>query len=157
VTRRRAVQIAVVGAGSADGELADLSYRVGRAIAEAGAVLLCGGLGGVMEGACRGAAEAGGICVAILPGSDTSAANPWATLALATGIGHARNAVIVQSADAVIALPGSWGTLSEIALAKKSGRPVVRFGAWEDVSELHPASSPEEAVALALRLVGGDA
>jgi len=154
VSRGRSVHLGVVGAGAADRELADLSYRVGRAAAQSGAVLVCGGLGGVMEGACRGAAEAGGLCVAILPGPDPRDSNPWATAVVATGLGHARNAVIVQSADAVIALPGSWGTLSEVALARKSGRPVVGLRAWEDVAGVHPATSPEEAVALALRLAG---
>lgn len=154
MTRQRSPHLAVVGAGSAEPGLSDLAYRTGRAVAKAGAVLLCGGLGGVMEGACRGAAEAGGVCVAILPGPDPHAANPWATLVVATGMGHARNAVIVQSAEAVIALPGSWGTLSEIALASKAGRPVVGLGAWGDVSGVHPVESPEEAVALALQLAG---
>jgi uncharacterized protein (TIGR00725 family) len=148
------VQLAVVGAGAADPELADLSCQVGRAVAEAGAVLICGGLGGVMEGACRGAVEAGGLCVAILPGADPTTANPWATVVVATGLGHARNAVVVQSADAVIALPGSWGTLSEIALARKSGRPVVGLGAWDEVAGVRPAASPREAVNLAFALAG---
>jgi uncharacterized protein (TIGR00725 family) len=151
---QRPPQLSVIGAGDAGaGEMA-LATRVGREIARAGCVLVCGGLGGVMEGACRGAREAGGRTVAILPGPDASAANPWAEVVIPTGLGHARNLLVVQSGIAVLALPGSWGTLSEIALARKIGRPVVDLGGWSYVEGLARAGSPAEAVSLALRLAG---
>jgi uncharacterized protein (TIGR00725 family) len=107
-----------------------------------------------MAGACRGARENGGRTVAILPGSDPSAANPWAEVVLATGLGHARNVVVVQSGEAVLALPGSWGTLSEVALALKNDRPVVGLRAWREIAGVAPAESPQEAVDLAVRLAG---
>lgn len=107
-----------------------------------------------MAGACQGAREAGGRTVGILPGSDASAANPWVEVVVPTGLGHARNVLVVQSGDAVLALPGSWGTLSEVALALKSGRPVVSVGAWQDLDGVAVAGSPEEAVATALRRIG---
>ncbi|MFU8857842.1 MAG: LOG family protein, partial [Deferrisomatales bacterium] len=128
---------------------------VGSAVARGGGVVVCGGLSGVMAGACQGAWEAGGLAVAVLPGAEPRDANPWAGVVVATGLGHARNAVLVQSGDAVVALPGSWGTLSEIALALKTGRPVVCCGAWGEVEGVRLADSPEEAAALALTLAGG--
>jgi uncharacterized protein (TIGR00725 family) len=93
--------------------------------------------------------------VGIVPGPDPSQANAWAEVIVATGIGHARNALVVQSADVVIALPGSWGTLSEVALARKTGRPVVGLGAWDDLEGVSTADSPEGALELALALVRG--
>ncbi len=123
--------VAVVG--PSEGAPAELraAEAVGRGLAERGAVVVCGGLGGAMEAACRGAKEAGGTTVGILPGSDRSAANAWVDVAVATGLGEARNAVVVRSADAVIAVAGSYGTLSEIALALRAGTPVVGLGTWE--------------------------
>lgn len=156
VKPRRAPHISVVGAGTAGPELVETARRVGRAVARGGGVLVCGGLGGVMAGACEGAWEGGGPTVAVLPGSDPAEANPWAQVVVATGLGHARNAVVVQSADAVVALPGSWGTLSEIALALKAGRPVVAVGAWGEIEGVLSAASPEEAAAMALELAGGE-
>jgi uncharacterized protein (TIGR00725 family) len=122
---------------------------VGRRLAEADAIVLCGGLGGVMEAVSEGAAEAGGTVVGILPGSDRSAASPHLTLAIATGLGEARNAVLTTAADSVIAIGGGWGTLSEIGLARKKGRPVVGLDTWE-LNGLRAAGSPEEAVRIAL-------
>ena len=113
--------------------------------------MLCGGLGGVMEAAAEGAASAGGTVVGILPGGDRSAANPYVTVAIATGLGEARNAVLTAAADAVIAIGGGWGTLSEIALARKHGRPVVALASWE-LEGVPLAVSAEEAVKAA---VGG--
>jgi uncharacterized protein (TIGR00725 family) len=150
----RPIHISVVGAGDADPSLFDLAYQVGRLVAQAGCVLVCGGLGGVMAGACRGAREHGGKTVGVLPGPSPAAANPWAEVVLATGLGHARNVVVVQSGDAVLALPGSWGTLSEISLALKNGRPVVGLRAWREIEGVEPADSPQEAVDLALRAAG---
>jgi len=122
------VQIAVVGAGTAGPELASLAEEVGKLLAERGATLVCGGLGGVMEAAARGAREAGGTTIGILPGESRTDANPWIEHAVATGIGHARNLAVAASAEAVIAVGGEWGTASEIALARKLGRPVVLVG-----------------------------
>jgi uncharacterized protein (TIGR00725 family) len=141
--------------GPAEAGAADLAVAeaVGRGLAEAGAILVCGGLGGVMEAACRGAADAGGLTVGILPGHDRGAANPWVLVAVATGMGELRNGLVVRAADAVIAVGGSWGTLSEIALAVRTGRPVVGVGTWELPGEgVVRVDGAAEAVARALEL-----
>ncbi len=122
---QRPVRIAVAGAGRSDTDLESLAEAVGRAIAEAGAVLLCGGLGGVMEAAARGAASAGGLTIGILPGPDAAAANPYIRIPLPTGMGEMRNVLVARTADAVIAVGGAWGTLSEVSMARKCGVPVV--------------------------------
>lgn len=106
---------------------------------------MCGGLGGVMEAACRGAKDAGGTTVGILPGTDRAAANPFVDVAVATGLGEARNALVVRAADAVIAIGGGYGTLSEIALALKAGKRVVGLETW-DVEGVEVADAPEAAV-----------
>lgn len=154
-------RIAVVGASSCPPETAALARAVGTAIASSGAVLLCGGLGGVMEAAARGAREAGGTTVGILPGSDAeeSPPNRWIELPLFTGLGQGRNLVLVLSADAVVAVAGGWGTLSEIALARKHGRPVVLLESWElpgaaGEHGLTSVHTPEDAVARALEAAG---
>jgi uncharacterized protein (TIGR00725 family) len=128
MTRR--LQISVVGAGEGDEEILRDAEEVGRGVAEAGAVLVCGGLGGVMEAASRGASEAGGTVLGILPTLSPADANPYVTHAVATGTGHARNLAVVASGEAVIAVGGEWGTLSEIAYARKLGRPVVAIRSW---------------------------
>lgn len=145
------IQLAVVGAGSADESLAALAERVGEEVARAGAVLVCGGLGGVMEAACRGARRQGGLTVGILPGSRLEDANPHVDIVVATGLGNARNVVVVGSAHAVIALPGGHGTLSEVALGLKMGKRVVLCGehAWE-LKGVNKAADAAEAVRLAL-------
>ncbi len=148
----RPIHISVIGAGQADPDLRERAVRVGREVARAGCVLVCGGLGGVMAGACQGAREAGGLAVAVVPGPDPAGANPWAQVVVATGLGHARNVLVVQSGDAVVALPGSWGTLSEIALARKCGRPVVAVDAWRSQEGVMVEKTPEEAVARAVEL-----
>jgi len=145
--------VGVVGAGTCDAEIAELARDVGRRVAEAGAVLLCGGRGGVMEAASAGAHAAGGLVVGVLPGRDgrESPPNPHVDVALFTGLNDARNYVNVCSSDAVVAIAGSWGTLSEIALARKVGRPVVLLRSWDLASTGLPlASTPAEAVRLAL-------
>lgn len=121
----RPVRIAVAGAGICGDELLQIAEAVGRGVAERGGVLLCGGLGGVMEGAARGAAEAGGVTIGILPGHDARNANPFIQIPLATGMGEGRNVLVARTADAVIAIGGEWGTLSEVALARKIGVPVI--------------------------------
>jgi len=142
------MQIAVIGRGDADPEEREAAYDTGRRIAGNGAVLVCGGLGGVMEAACRGAREGGGTTVGILPGTDGG--NPYLSVAIRTGLGIARNALVVLSADAVIAVGGKYGTLSEIAMALKSGRPVFGIGTW-DVDGVVPCSSPDDAVERAVK------
>lgn len=151
------VQISVSGAGrAASPELAAIAEEVGRLLAEAGAVLVCGGLGGVMEAAARGARAAGGRTVGILPGESRSEANPFVEVAVATGIGHARNLAVAASGDAVIAVGGEWGTASEVALARKLGRPVVVVGPGPRIEGegIVRARDAREAVELALRLAG---
>ena len=148
--------IAVVGAGAATGEETASAEAVGRGLARAGAVVVSGGLDGVMAAACRGAKEAGGTTVGILPGGDRAAANDWVDVALATGLGEARNALVVRAADALVAIGGEFGTLSEIALALKAGKPVVGLGTWaldRDPDPIERATDPETAVALALASV----
>ncbi|MEW6243942.1 MAG: TIGR00725 family protein [Bacillota bacterium] len=148
--------IAVVGASECSPEVYEMAREVGREIARSGAILVCGGRGGVMEAACRGATEAGGVAIGILPGLDRSSQNPYVTYSIVTGLGDARNAVLVRSADAVIAISGGYGTLSEIGLALKAGRRVVGLKTWEikkddgDTNHLIGASSPKEAVMLAM-------
>lgn len=147
----RPVRIAVCGAGDADGELAGLAERVGRAIADAGGVLVCGGLGGVMEAAARGASEGGALTVGVLPGTAGTAANDWIRIPLPTGMGEMRNALVVRFSDVVIAVGGEWGTLSEIALARKMGVPVILLGPGPaDGMGLETVGDPVAAVRMAL-------
>jgi len=145
--------VLVAGTGEATPEVADTAEQVGRALAERGAIVVCGGLGGVMEAACRGARQAGGITVGILPGTERAAANPHLTIALPTGFGELRNGLLVRAADAVIAVGRGYGTLSEIALAPKAGRPPIGLGSWE-IDGVEPAPGPAEAVGRALTLAG---
>lgn len=140
---RVSMQIAITGRGDAAPDECRIAWSTGRLIAENGAVLVCGGLGGVMEAACRGAKEAGGTTVGILPG--TEGGNPHLDITIRTGLGNARNILVVLSADAVIAIGGSYGTLSEIAIALKAGRPVYGICTWE-IEGVHACSCPEDAV-----------
>lgn len=140
------MQIAVIGKGECTGEEYEAARRAGALIAGAKAVLCCGGRGGVMEAACRGAREAGGTTVGILP--DTGRGNPYLDIVVRTGMGYGRNAIVVQSGDAVVAIGGGYGTLSEIALALKTGRKVFGYRTWE-IEGVVPCSTPEEAVSRA--------
>jgi uncharacterized protein (TIGR00725 family) len=147
--------VAVVGPGdSATATDTELARDLGRLLAQAGAIVLTGGLGGVMAAATEGANAAGGTTVALLPGTDRCASA--ATVAIATGLGEMRNALLVRAADAVIAVGGSWGTLSEVALAMRTGVPVVSIGGWQvrDSAgrslEVRHADSPAAAVAAVL-------
>jgi uncharacterized protein (TIGR00725 family) len=149
--------VAVVGSGHAPREEAEVAEALGRGLASAGAVVVCGGLGGVMEAACRGAKSAGGTTVGILPGDDRAAANEFVDVAIPTGLGEARNALVVRAADVLVAVGGSWGTLSEIALALRVGKRVVGVGTWElarpggePVPGIEPAADAAHAVELAL-------
>ena len=143
-------QVAVVGAGDAGAEQRAAAEEVGRLLAEAGAVVVTGGRGGVMEAASKGASQAGGLTIGILPGSDRREANEYVRAVVPTGMGEARNALVVRAADALVAVGGEWGTLSEIALARKAGKPVVGVGSWE-LDGVEQAASPAEAVAAVLR------
>ena len=149
--KRRCV-VAVIGAGDAPRAICKLAFELGREIAKRGAVLVNGGRAGVMEFAAAGARKEGGHTIGILPGYDRSAANRHIEFAIATGIGEARNAVIVATADAVIALPGEGGTLAEIGFAKKFGKPIVALDSWPEIEGLSRAETPVEAVSLALKL-----
>ena len=126
----RRLYVAVVGASTATADEERTAEEVGRLLAERGAIVVTGGLGGVMAAASRGARGAGGTTVGLLPGEDRSAANPWVQVAIPTGMGEARNALVVRASDAVIAVGGEFGTLSEVALALKLGRPVAGIGTW---------------------------
>ena len=153
----RAVQVAVVGAGGSEAAtLAETAEAVGRGLAEAGATLVCGGLGGVMEAACRGAKSANGPTVGVLPGTDAHAANPYVDVVIPTGLGEARNALVARAGAATIAVGGGYGTLAEIALALRAGVAVIGLETWElaregrEVAAITRARSPQEAVGLAL-------
>ncbi len=154
----RPLQICVSGGSTADAEISDLAEAVGRGIAKAGAVLVCGGRGGVMEAAARGAAGAGGDVIGILPGASPDEVNRYVTHVVATGIGHARNLAVVASADAVIAIGGEWGTLSEIAFARRLERAVVALEGWslsgrgamKDGPGIETAEGPVQAVETAI-------
>ena len=145
--------IGVIGGASVDARAREQAFEVGKRIAQSGATLVCGGLGGVMEAACQGARTEGGLTIGILPGSETTAANPYVAVPVATGMGIARNAVIVRTADVVIAVDGSYGTLSEIAMALNLGKTVVQLGSWSlpEAGEVDPslylsAKDPADAV-----------
>jgi uncharacterized protein (TIGR00725 family) len=143
--------IAVVGPGEAtDGEIA-VAEEIGRGIAEAGGYVICGGMQGVMAAACRGASAAGGLTIGILPGSDRASANEWVQVAIPTGLGELRNGLVVRAADALVAVGGAYGTLSEIALALKTGVPVVGIDTW-GIQGIQEVASAPQAVTRALEL-----
>jgi hypothetical protein len=152
--------IAVIGAGRCSAAVAAVAEAVGRELAQRGVVLVCGGLGGVMEAACRGAKSAGGLTVGILPGTSRQEANPYVDIPIVSGMGEARNVLVVQSAQAVIAVHGEYGTLSEIGHALKLGIPVVGIDTWqllkdgEERQAIVRAGNPQEAVERALALAG---
>jgi uncharacterized protein (TIGR00725 family) len=146
-------QIGVIGAGTCTDNIKCLAETVGKEIAKRGAVLLCGGLGGVMEAAAYGAKQEGGITLGILPGTLRTEANPWIDITVLSGMGQARNVLIAQSSDALIAVNGEYGTLSEIALGLKIGKPVIVLESKWEIEGTHKAKSPEEAVELAFALI----
>ncbi|MGH3103397.1 MAG: TIGR00725 family protein [Gaiellaceae bacterium] len=147
----RAVQVSVIGSGAEHEARAE---EVGRLLAERGCTVVTGGLGEVMAAALRGAKAANGTTIGILPGESRAAANEWVDHAVVTGIGHGRNLAVVASGDAVIAVGGRWGTLAEIGFARVLGRPVVVLEPGWDLDGVERASTPAEAVALAVSLVG---
>lgn len=158
--REERIAVAVVGSGSCGSGDERRAEEVGRRLAEAGALVVTGGLGGVMAAASRGAQAAGGTTVGLLPGSTREGANPWLSVAIPTGLGEGRNLLVVRAADALVAVGGEYGTLSELAFALKIGRPVVGLATWELRRHGEPgpdpgvlrADDPAGAVALALEL-----
>lgn len=151
--------ISVIGGSRASGEDLRLAEETGREIATRGAVLVCGGLGGVMEAACRGAHQAGGITVGILPGDKRQAANSFVDIPIVTGLGYGRNIIVARTAQVVIAIGGSYGTLSEISYALQGGVPVIGLNTWEFCREgkadksIIRVSAPAEAAALAMDII----
>jgi uncharacterized protein (TIGR00725 family) len=159
MARTRAPYVVVCGSGQATTEEVAWAEEVGRLVADAGAVLVCGGLGGVMDAAARGCEAGGGLSIGILPGEHRDPASPHLTVSIPTGLGEARNALVVRAADAVIAIGGEFGTLSEIALALKAGTPVVGLHTWELakagslVHAIVETETPQEAVRAALEAI----
>ena len=151
--------IGVIGGGEVSSQVAELAEEVGREIARQGAVLVCGGLGGVMEAACKGASREGGLTIGILPGDNRLAANPYVKIPIVTGIGHARNVAVVKSSQAIIAIDGSYGTLSEIGHALQSGIPVIGLNTWSLSIDgrvddrIIPADSSKDAVSKAMEII----
>ena len=150
--------VAVIGGGQPSPQEAKLAEEVGRELAKQGVILVCGGLGGVMEAACKGAQSEGGVTIGILPGESRQAANPYVQIPIVTGIGYARNIAVVKSAQAVIAIGGNYGTLSEISHALQSGIPVIGLNTWslsrngQQDNSIILAQNPTEAVNKALNL-----
>jgi hypothetical protein len=143
-------RIGVIGGGKKiDSEIWNLAYRVGKLIAQEGVILVCGGLGGVMEAASRGAKENGGITVGILPGNDIKDANPYIDFPIASGVGYMRNMLVILNSDIIIAIDGQYGTLTEIAYSLIYGKKVIGLKTWE-IEGIIKAETPEEAVKLAL-------
>jgi uncharacterized protein (TIGR00725 family) len=148
--RRR---IGVIGNGACPDEVEKLAEEVGREIAQREGILICGGLGGVMEGAARGAKEKGGLTVGIIPGESPSQANSYIDIPIVTGLGYARNIIVVRSSEVLIAIHGQYGTLSEIAFALQLKVPVVGLNTWEVSADIVPASTPADAVEKAFSLI----
>lgn len=144
--------IAIVGAGKCSKKLRDRAAEVGKYVAEQGGVVVCGGLGGIMEGAARGAKEAGGLTIGILPTENKEDANEYIDIVIPTGFGEARNIIVVRTADAVVAFPGKYGTLSEMAFALHAKKPVISVSAWQLGDEIRHVDSPLEAAKLAMEL-----
>jgi uncharacterized protein (TIGR00725 family) len=142
--RKQKYTISVIGARACGPKDARLAHSVGKMVAELGCVLVCGGLKGAMEASCRGAKEAGGLTIGIIPGQEKTDANPYVDIALPTTIGYSRNVIVAASADVVIALPGSYGTESEICYALVYGRPVIDLGGWK-IKGVRKAKNVEDA------------
>ena len=155
----REIIVAVIGTRQPSPEESKLAEEVGRELAKNGAVLICGGLGGVMEDACRGACAEGGLTIGVIPGDDRKSANPYVQIPIVTGIGYARNVIIVKSAQAIIAVGGGYGTLTEIGYALDSKKPVIGLKTWKFSRNNHMdksiirARNAKEAVSKALKLV----
>jgi uncharacterized protein (TIGR00725 family) len=151
--RMKSARIGIIGAGDCTSEGYEAAFEIGKRVAERGAILVCGGLGGVMEAGAKGAVEAGGLTVGILPGVSADEANAFIRIPLPTGMGHARNALVVRASNVLIAVEGGYGTLSEIALALKMGKPVIGWSTWKGVPGVQYESTPMDAVEAAFRLL----
>jgi uncharacterized protein (TIGR00725 family) len=154
VVERSQILIGVLGGKQCGPKVAQRAFEVGQLIAQRGGVLVSGGLGGVMEAASRGASEAGGLCIGILPGDHSKEANRYIHIPIPTGIGYARNVIIVRTAQALIAIGGRFGTLSEMAFALIMEKPVISLGSWEVDPKVLKAKNPKEAVDLAFQAIG---
>lgn len=148
------LMIGVIGAADASSSGLEKAYEVGRLIAQRDAILVCGGLGGVMEAASRGCFEAGGEVIGILPGDTAVSANPFITHPIVTAMGHSRNVILVHTAAALIAIEGGYGTLSEIAIARKLGKPLVLLDSWPDIDNTMTTDAPKQAVTTIFSLLG---
>jgi len=146
---RNKLRVGVIGGARPESKFRKIAFEVGQLIAQKGAILICGGLSGVMEAASRGAKQAGGFCVGILPGNSPKDANPYIDIALATGMGYSRNHLVVMNADVLIAIDGEYGTLSEIAYSCVHGKKVIGLGTW-NIEGVIPVETAEEAVDMAL-------
>jgi hypothetical protein len=152
MANKRKPIIAVIGAGKCSKKLRDMAAVVGKYVAEQGAVLVCGGMGGIMEGAAQGAREAGGMTIGILPTDNRADANPYIDYVIPTGFGEARNIIVVRTADVVVAFPGKYGTLSEMAFALLAEKPVISISAWKLGDEIIQMDDPLEAAKMAVKL-----
>jgi len=146
--------IAVIGAGSCDDQLYRTAQHLGILLAAAGFTVICGGLGGVMEAVCNGAKEENGLTIGILPGEESGAANPFVDIVIPSGMGIGRNLLIIRAADAVIAVNGGYGTLSEIAFALQLGKPLIGLGSWKVSEQMINVRSPEKALESLTGLLG---
>lgn len=148
--------VSIIGGADCTGHEYEIAEEIGSLLGEAGVVVVCGGRGGVMEAVCRGAQKRGGLTIGILPSHDPNSGNPYIDVALPTGLGHNRNALVAQAGDAVIAIGGGYGTLSEIGIALKSGRDVIGINTWKVLDKfgktikIIQATSAKEAVKIAL-------
>ncbi|MBW2609696.1 MAG: TIGR00725 family protein [Deltaproteobacteria bacterium] len=142
----RPKHVGVIGSGECSDSIYGLARDLGLEIGKKGWILVCGGLGGVMEGAARGCAEAGGTTVGILPGMEKGSANPHIKIPIPTGLGDGRNLLVVRASDVLVSISGGYGTLSEIGLALKMNRPVIGLETWKDIQGIHYVSDPQEAI-----------
>ena len=147
---KKKIRIGVIGGSKANTKSLQVAYKVGQLITEKGAILVCGGLGGVMEATSRGAKQAGGLTIGILPGNSPGDANPYIDIAIATGLGYGRNSLVAMNSDVIIAIDGQYGTLTEIAYGRIYGKKIIGLGTW-DIDGVIKAQSAEEAVNLALK------
>ncbi len=146
-------RIGIIGAGIVKGDIYDLAYEVGKLLAQNGAIIYTGGLGGVMEAASKGALDAGGITVGILPGHKVEEVNPYVKIIVLTDMGHARNVILIRSVECVVSISGGYGTLSEIALALKMWKPVIGLKTWENIPGVYYVNSPQEVLLKILEIV----
>ncbi len=148
--------IGVIGAGDTSAEECDIAQETGKEIARNGCTLLCGGMGGIMEASCQGAKSLGGTTIGILPGTSKTDCNPYIDYPIVTGMGHGRNIIVAGSCDAIIAIGGSFGTLSEIAFALRLKIPIIGIKTWDVSSDIKKAETPQQAVYMAIELIGAN-